>query len=235
MEPWASLMARGHKRVETRSWSTRYVGLVAIQASRSKECVKPEYVADLCTRAGLPAIFAPDHAWPLGKLVAVGELVACARTEEAVVTPQERALGDYSAKRFAFAFRDVWRLPEPIPCRGALSLWEVPPEVEREIAAQKARLAVAAAPVNGNGHAVPEPPPPEPQAILLDAIEWAKECGLRGSIHADGPTRVDFPQRGHGYWVQLRERTGQQQMGTARFTADGRRAMWTLDGKGGQG
>lgn len=233
MEPWASLMALGHKRVETRRWAPReYRGPVAVHASLSKAYTDPQYVADLCVRAGLGAVFAPDHAWPYGKIVAVGELVSCARTEEVtVLTTQERELGDYSPRRRAWAFKDFWRLPQPVHCRGGRGLWDVSPETEREIAAQKVRLAAVAAPANGNGHG-PEPPPPDPGALMADAIAWALESGFRGSIHADDPTRVDFPQRGHGYVIALREQTGQGQMATARFTAEGRRAMWTLDAKG---
>lgn len=33
-QPWASLMASGHKSIETRSWSTHLRGLVAIHAAK---------------------------------------------------------------------------------------------------------------------------------------------------------------------------------------------------------
>lgn len=237
IEPWASLMVLGHKLIETRKWAPRqYKGAVAIHASLSKECTKPAYVADLCARAGLGPIFAPDYAWPYGKIVAAGELVSCVRTEEInVLTPQERALGDYTPGRRAWGFRDFWRLPEPIHCRGARSLWDVPPEVEAEITAQKARLAAVAAPQNGNGHAVPpllfEPSPP---ADILDrAKQWAAENGLRGDLTADWAT-VRYPIEGHGFVVTLRERTGEQRIATARFDQAGNPQMWTLDGTGGK-
>ena len=232
-EPWASFMALSFKKIETRSWSTRYVGVVALQASRSKECIKPEYVADLCARAGLGAVFAPDYAWPLGKVVAVGELIACLKTEEVpALAPQERALGNYEPGRYAFGFRDVWRLPEPIPCRGALSLWEVPPEVEHEIAAQKARLAAAAALENGNGHTPPLLFEPRPPDDLLDrARRWAAENGLVGDLNAEWAL-VRYPVEGHGFVVTLQERTGAQRTATARFDQAGNPTMWTLDTKG---
>jgi len=35
-QPWASLVIGGHKQFETRSWRTRYRGLLAIHAARSK-------------------------------------------------------------------------------------------------------------------------------------------------------------------------------------------------------
>lgn len=236
MEPWASLMALGHKVFETRRWAPReYRAGVAIHASLSKAYTDPQYVAELCARAGLGPIFPPDYPWPYGKILAAGNLVSCLRTEEVkILTPQERELGDYSPRRRAWGFNDFWRLPEPVHCRGGRGLWDVPAEVEAEIAAQKARVLATAAPANGNGnrHAAPapEPPAPEPAAILEKAVAWARECGLRGEIRTEGPSRVDYPQRGHGYTVLLVDAASQ--VGTARFTSAGARDMWTLDTKG---
>lgn len=84
-QPWASLVAIGAKRIETRSWSTSYRGLVAIHASKrfpDEACLFA--IQDLVTgplmRAGaLPAGWAPwgkdnkpiDALLPLGAIVAV--------------------------------------------------------------------------------------------------------------------------------------------------------------------
>lgn len=40
-QPWASLIALGEKRYETRSWATSYRGLLAIHASAPKPQVWP--------------------------------------------------------------------------------------------------------------------------------------------------------------------------------------------------
>lgn len=82
---------------------------------------------------------------PLGKIVAVCELVDCVETwpiwatvepwfqgrrdaEEWDVPPaketNEYAFGDYAPGRFAWLLADIRALPEPIEARGALSLWE---------------------------------------------------------------------------------------------------------------
>ena len=233
-EPYASFMKLLMKTLETRGWRPRELPVtVAIHAGLTK--VKPEQVAELCAKAGVPP-FPADYVWPYGKIVASGTLSKCPKTEEVtVLTPQERALGDYSTGRRAWAFTDFWVLPEPVACRGGRGLWEVPAEVEKEILAQRVRLSATRPSSRGNGHAAPAEPeiaPPDPKALTADAISWAKECGLRDEVHADAPTRIDYPQRGHGYVVVVHERAGRGQMGVARFTADGRRGMWTLDGKG---
>lgn len=44
--------------------------------------------------------------------------------------------GDYTPGRFAWILTDVCALKEPIPCKGALSLWDVPSNVESLVRAQ---------------------------------------------------------------------------------------------------
>lgn len=76
---------------------------------------------------------------------------------------------------------------------------------------------------------------PSLDEIRTRAVQWAKECGLKPPFCVSGPERVDYPQRGHGYAVQIREErpdmdNAKCRLGTARFTADGEPAMWTIDG-----
>jgi hypothetical protein len=96
---------------------------------------------------------------PRGRIVAVATLTNCHRIPDVprhfprgvpddhphasypVVLPPfsdtpERAFGDYWPGRYAWLLADVRRLPEPIPHRGALSLWAVPAELEQRIAEQ---------------------------------------------------------------------------------------------------
>lgn len=64
----------------------------------------------------------------------------------------------------------------------------------------------------------------------MNAIEWAKECGLKSPFTVGGPERVNYPRYGHGYVVTIREDTGKQRQGSARFTSDGAQSYWCLDG-----
>ena len=81
---------------------------------------------------------------PTGAIVAVCELAAiwpttvrngeacyCTRVdrrgghnEYVIVDDQERAFGDYTPGRYAWLLADIRALPEPIPAKGALGLWE---------------------------------------------------------------------------------------------------------------
>lgn len=139
-QPWASLLALGVKRLETRSWATQYRGPLLIHASAH---VSPE--TKLALRAGGAAATLTALGWdwrvlPRGSVLAVGRLVDVlptllvrAGTEEEladpacpahVVSEQELALGFYGPDRFAWVVRDVQPVT-PIPAKGRLGLWMV--------------------------------------------------------------------------------------------------------------
>lgn len=135
IEPWATLLAYGYKKWETRGWATPYRGLVAIHAGKSKECVDDAGL--LLLEAGIKkALLDPDpfplKTWPFGCIVAVGILEACLPTSIADPSPQEQALGDYSAGRTAWVFADVRRV-KPLPTRGMQGLKDLPAEVEARL------------------------------------------------------------------------------------------------------
>lgn len=131
IEPWASLVVMGHKKVETRSWHmpvNAYGTIVAIHASKSREAIDDGTASELFSFAGVE----PPDKWPLGCVIGVVRFVRCERTEDAVkwVTDFEREFGNYSEGRFAWVMEGAYRLAKPIPCRGMLGLWDVPPEIE---------------------------------------------------------------------------------------------------------
>jgi len=138
-QPYASLVAIGAKRIETRSWATHHRGPLAIHAAKGLGAIGGlEGLKDLCQTppfcdallaAGIH--FATDL--PLGAVVAVCTLVTCIRLDDDLTVrdalllsdaPHERAFGDYTVGRFAWILADVRPLPEPVPARGSLHLWE---------------------------------------------------------------------------------------------------------------
>lgn len=123
MQPWASLVAMGAKKLETRSWSTHYRGPLAIHASRGLRPEAREWCRTEPFRSALVGLD-PDTL-PRGAIVAVCELVDCIRiTPGNVPEDPERAFGDYAPGRWAWQLEEIRRLPEPIPAKGALGLWE---------------------------------------------------------------------------------------------------------------
>lgn len=128
-QPWASLIAVEAKRIETRSWHTRYRGLLAIHAAKRW---RPEE-QDLTWERDYQRIF---HAYdldgaglPLGSIVAVAKLTAVVRSEKALLQLRQKQmldeilLGDYRNGRFGFCLEQVATLPQPVPAKGAQGFW----------------------------------------------------------------------------------------------------------------
>lgn len=129
-QPWATLMAIGAKRNETRSWPTHYRGWIAIHAAKGF----PRGCRDLCYRqpfaeALLRAGITSWGALPLGAVLAVVFLSDCVSTRSVCrgqMDDSERAFGDYSDGRYAFLTHSVRRVRAPIPMKGALGIWKLP-------------------------------------------------------------------------------------------------------------
>lgn len=115
-QPWASLMAVGAKKIETRSWSTPYRGLIAIHAAQKWD----RDLRDQCM--GSPfyeRLFGDGHfenstKLPRGGFVAVGKLRHClSTTRDAKFIPSmdadEFRFGDYSPRRFMWVFDEIRR------------------------------------------------------------------------------------------------------------------------------
>lgn len=123
-QPWATLVAIGAKRVETRSWTTNYRGPLAIHAAKGFPREAMDFARMERTLGRLPARI------PRSCIVATARLVAVRSTMEVEqeISALERLYGDYSSGRFAWILDDVQQLAEPIPARGALGLWTWTPE-----------------------------------------------------------------------------------------------------------
>ena len=135
-QPWASLVALGAKRIETRSWSTPYRGSLAIHAAKGF----PKWAKETCNKSEFAAELGPNPL-PLGAVVATCRLISCIPTRELqqnrvievdylagcadfVMTDVERTFGDYEPGRWAWLLADVVPLEPPILATGALGLWE---------------------------------------------------------------------------------------------------------------
>ena len=131
-QPWASLVALGLKRVETRSWSTWYTGPLAIHAAKGFSPAARRFAEEEQARGLVPARL------PFSAIVATCRLVKCRPTEEMapVVGGLERRLGDYTPGRWAFELEEIRALRKPVYCRGMLGLWKLPEEVEALVLAE---------------------------------------------------------------------------------------------------
>lgn len=156
-QPWASLIAVGAKRYETRPWRTPYRGPLLICAA--KKGVGSDYIAESVARsaAGQRALGGIDpRKLPLGCAVCLVDLVACYPTEdleegdsrlwggmERLLASDELYFGDFSGGRFAWRLDNVRALATPIPVKGKQGLWDVDEEIARAVLEQLAWSEVA--------------------------------------------------------------------------------------------
>jgi hypothetical protein len=153
-QPYVTLVAIGAKRIETRSWPTRYRGPLAIHAATSlrpiggvaglRRFVRQEpFYAVLKRwgdRWGYGVIGDPSYYLPFGKIVATCTLVACRAIAQCVSLHQGGGSG-------VFMFDDQFGIPLPdepersfgdyTPGRFAWQLVDVTP-LDRPVAARGA-------------------------------------------------------------------------------------------------
>ena len=126
-QPWASLVAIQAKKIETRSWKTNYRGPLAIHAGK--------YMNDIAFQVCYDPLFQKTlsekgirnrQELPLGAIVAICKLVDVVQITRFTELPldPEYSFGSYAWGRYMFMLEDIKRLPNPIPARGALNLWE---------------------------------------------------------------------------------------------------------------
>lgn len=124
-QPWASAIALGLKRIETRGWSTNYRGPIAIHAAKRWGREQREFAAIEHTLGRLPARL------PFGAIVAVAEIEGCELSWRLrpTVGAIEKIYGDYGEGRFGWQLTNIVALPEPIPYRGSQGFFKVPDEL----------------------------------------------------------------------------------------------------------
>lgn len=144
-QPWASLVAVGAKRIETRSWRTSYRGPLAIHAAKGFPGEAKRFCEAKIVQEALG--WTPFDFWvrdgqiktlPLGCVIATCDVIDCRwivedpnrrflmAPDSYMVAPPapELYFGNYEPGRYGWFLENVKMLPEPIPAKGALSLWE---------------------------------------------------------------------------------------------------------------
>lgn len=156
-QPYASLIALGIKFIETRSWSTKYRGPLAIHAGLKKPHIDDdaEIWRPLLDPNGSGMLMVPVFT---GAVVATCELVDVVpirtleddqgRRDGSVVDmhlfrglwlirigavmrviEDQRPYGDFAPGRFAWILDDIKPLSAPIPAKGKQGLWELEMEI----------------------------------------------------------------------------------------------------------
>jgi hypothetical protein len=122
-QPWAELILLGRKRIEVRSWSTDFRGLLALHTGK-----KPTVEA----LARFPEI---DASY-LGGFVGVAELVNVERFTQVSwsrLRSEHMVPGPMPGEAFAWFLRNAQRLSRSISANGSLGLFPVPAEVRQSM------------------------------------------------------------------------------------------------------
>lgn len=135
-QPWASLVALGHKKVETRCWSTKYRGLIAIHSAKNlppnwlgKSVRTVDFQFELREALGCDRL-RDDHLefvkqLPRGSMLCIVSLMDIRETDRIQddISQRERIFGNYEEGRYAWFLEMVERFETPIPAKGNRMLW----------------------------------------------------------------------------------------------------------------
>lgn len=146
LQPWASLIIQGHKKIETRSWDTKYRGELLIHASKKKIRLQ-DGMFDLIDHMQRIGFWDGYLDLPYGAIIGKVNLVDTVQFESFyqdesitkdmkldsgylpggggyVLSHQERAFGDYSPGRYGWLLSDPVMFETPVPCNGQLGIWK---------------------------------------------------------------------------------------------------------------
>jgi len=135
MQPWASLVVMGVKKIETRNWTTAYRGPLLIHASQSKAG------AELAAAGLFKKYISSFKDLPFGALIGQAILTDIVRTEALdlpdhllnQLTLEEKAFGDYGFGRYGWLLEEAETFEAPIPAKGQLGIWEFEEEALRAL------------------------------------------------------------------------------------------------------
>lgn len=119
-EPYATLIANGVKKIETRSWKTNYRGEIFIHASKkefNKKSVKNQLLGELIK----------DMDMNPGYIICRAKLVDSVYMDQEFIdrikkNKNEYVCGDYQIGRYGWILEDIQRI-EKIPAKGKLNIW----------------------------------------------------------------------------------------------------------------
>lgn len=141
-QPWASLVAVGAKRVETRGWPAplsivgQRIAIHATKGGLSKRDER-EFLKDPVFHAALGSLV---DDLPRGAIVCTAVLSRCRAIttmharELAQRNPREFTFGDYTPGRYAWVLEDVQPVDPPVPCKGSQGIFDAPAELDDRLA-----------------------------------------------------------------------------------------------------
>jgi hypothetical protein len=125
-QPWATLIAIGAKRYETRGWITYHRGPLLIHAG--KTCYPWQAEPDLAAEVRFALQLAgldPHRPLPAGVILASCTLVDCLPATQVTPSASERCFGDFTPGHFVWVLEGA-RQSTHIRASGKMGLWDFP-------------------------------------------------------------------------------------------------------------
>lgn len=162
MQPWASLMVLGAKRIETRSWKPKDPKIIdsitnnglLIHASKKwdRELInlseQPPFWNYMKKYWPEDEDYTPFSKMPLGAIIGKVNFMQAATTNNFVsiskdITKhgwaaeinwdEELRFGNYSPNRYGWLTRNAVEFETPIKCKGSLNLWDCPEDILQQL------------------------------------------------------------------------------------------------------
>lgn len=130
-QPWATLVAIGAKRYETRSWKPpKRVTRIALHAAKRISEAPGPRDRELFHRV------LRDRVIPLGCILGIFDIVDVIETDGTRPpggAEYERTFGDYTPGRYAWRLEPVLICQPPIYCKGGQRFWWLPESIHMAI------------------------------------------------------------------------------------------------------
>lgn len=134
LQPFASLIAIGKKRLETRSWETKYRGPIAIHSGIGSKYIKlsrsePFYSSLWDENQREMLIKERENSLPYGCIIAIADLTHCLKINDSQIyylekdKSKELSFGFFAIGRYAWELANVRQIT-PVPAKGMQRLWE---------------------------------------------------------------------------------------------------------------
>lgn len=122
-EPCATLIKKGIKTIETRSWKTNYRGKLYIHASSTKIPKEFKENKDLMSLVNINEL-------NFGNIICSCDLVDCVEMTDEFIkeikkNKNEYACGLYEKGRYAWILKNIKILDVPIKTKGHLGIWNL--------------------------------------------------------------------------------------------------------------
>jgi hypothetical protein len=126
-QPWIYAILHEGKDIENRSWRRSFRGWIALHAS---------------AQPARDAVFPRGHRLPDLDALNYSAICGVARIVDIVTKSRSKWFWrpDDGSINCGWVLANVTALREPIPCKGALGLWDLPPRVFRQLQRQLPHL-----------------------------------------------------------------------------------------------